>query len=176
MGLFKSKTEKLARDFKEEQLYAQAALELAEQRMSPGLWAKAFAESGGNEQQTTARYIKLRVEQLNLGLDAAVELSTQITPQTSSPEAQAPQAHSQWPRPQTELTSFWQQLFAFFIGIKEGYTGKAYGTEQHSQNTTQSTPERAINALRCPACGSIYVRRYENIDSCYECGIKTPVS
>lgn len=58
----------------EEVLYAQAASEVAEGDIRPGLWAKATAASDGDEQKARARYIGLRVEQLQIQLSAAKEI------------------------------------------------------------------------------------------------------
>ena len=46
----------------EEQLYAQAAEEVASGQIRQGLWAKAIAETGGDEAAAKAQYLKLRVE------------------------------------------------------------------------------------------------------------------
>lgn len=51
-------------DRNEERLYEIAALELAERRAAPGLMAKAFSETEGDERKSFARYIQLRVRQL----------------------------------------------------------------------------------------------------------------
>lgn len=48
----------------EESLYEQAAMEVASKTMRPAIAAKAFSEADGDEQKSTARYIKLRVAQL----------------------------------------------------------------------------------------------------------------
>ena len=46
----------------EEALYAQALAELKAGNPRPGLWAKAFTESAGDESKSQALYIKLRVQ------------------------------------------------------------------------------------------------------------------
>lgn len=81
MAWFKSKTERLADSLQDERLYTEAALEVAEGRISAGLWAKAFAQSQGNEQVAKAAYIKLRVEQIRLGVAVVAELASQAKPQ-----------------------------------------------------------------------------------------------
>ncbi|MDD2600529.1 MAG: hypothetical protein PHO37_15105 [Kiritimatiellae bacterium] len=48
----------------EEELYAQAARELATKTPVPGVMAKAFADADGDERRAFARYIGLRVEHL----------------------------------------------------------------------------------------------------------------
>lgn len=73
----------------EEALYAQAASEVAEGDIRPGLWAKAAAVSDGDERKTQARYIGLRVEQLQLQREAAKELARIAPPMqdvTPTPE------------------------------------------------------------------------------------------
>ena len=62
MSFFSSAKAKLAASkLAEEQLYAQAAEEVASGQIRPGLWAKAIAETGGDE-AAKAQYLKLRVE------------------------------------------------------------------------------------------------------------------
>lgn len=48
----------------DEHLYAVAASELASSQARPGLLAKAYSDSEGDEQKARARYMKLRVAQL----------------------------------------------------------------------------------------------------------------
>ena len=63
MGFFSSAKAKLAASkLAEEQLYAQAAEEVASGQIRQGLWAKAIAETGGDEAAAKAQYLKLRVE------------------------------------------------------------------------------------------------------------------
>ena len=45
----------------EEQLYEQVALEMSNGERREGLWAKALADSAGDDQKTTGLYIKYRV-------------------------------------------------------------------------------------------------------------------
>jgi len=71
--VFQSDSSKLAKSLSEEALYTQAASELSRKQIRPGLWAKAFAESGGDEQKARARYIDLRVESIRLEGGAAAE-------------------------------------------------------------------------------------------------------
>lgn len=59
----------------EEALYAQAAVEVAEGSIRAGLWAKALSAADGDERKAKARYIGLRVEQLELQLSAAGEIA-----------------------------------------------------------------------------------------------------
>ena len=63
MSFFSSAKAKLAASkLAEEQLYAQAAEEAASGQIRRGLWAKAIAETGGDEAAAKAHYLKLRVE------------------------------------------------------------------------------------------------------------------
>jgi len=63
MSFFSSAKAKLAASkLAEEQLYAQAAEEVASGQIRQGLWAKAIAETGGGEAAAKARYLKLRVD------------------------------------------------------------------------------------------------------------------
>jgi hypothetical protein len=48
-----------------EQLYEQVALELSNGERREGLWAKALANSAGDDQKATGLYIKYRVQAMN---------------------------------------------------------------------------------------------------------------
>jgi hypothetical protein len=50
-------------EFDEDAIFAEALSELKSGTARPGLWAKAFAESEGDENKSQALYIKLRVQQ-----------------------------------------------------------------------------------------------------------------
>ena len=70
MSLFSSAKAKLAASkLAEEQLYAQAAEEVASGQIRQGLWAKAIAETGGDEAAAKAQYLKLRVEIIKVGAE-----------------------------------------------------------------------------------------------------------
>ena len=63
MSFFASAKAKLAASkLAEEELYAQAAEEVASDQIRQGLCAKAIAETGGDEVAAKAHYLKLRVE------------------------------------------------------------------------------------------------------------------
>ena len=57
-----AKASRAAAKVAEELIYEQVAAEVAAGAIRQGLWAKAIAESDGNEAAAKARYIKLRVE------------------------------------------------------------------------------------------------------------------
>jgi hypothetical protein len=69
----------------EEEVYAEALAELKSASPRPGLWAKAFAESDGNENKSQALYIRLRVqaelERRRREQAAAQELGSEIARQ-----------------------------------------------------------------------------------------------
>jgi len=72
MSIFTSAKAKLAaQKLAEEQLYEFAAEEIAANNIRPGLWAKAIAESDGDDAKAKARYIKLRVEAMKAEADLA---------------------------------------------------------------------------------------------------------
>ena len=48
----------------DEQLYARVIAELSREGPVRALWAKAYAESNGDDQATRALYLRLRVGQL----------------------------------------------------------------------------------------------------------------
>jgi len=60
---------------REEKFYEIAAKEIAGKTMVPALAAKAFSDADGDERKTLARYIKLRVEQLESAWLSEVEQS-----------------------------------------------------------------------------------------------------
>lgn len=65
MGIL-DRLQKRAADIRraEEALYAMALEEVTRNDVKPGLWAKAFAEAGGDEAKAHAGYLKLRVQQM----------------------------------------------------------------------------------------------------------------
>lgn len=70
MSFFSSAKAKLAASkLAEEQLYALAAEEVASGQIRQGLWAKAIAETGGDDAAAKARYLKLRVEIMRAEFD-----------------------------------------------------------------------------------------------------------
>ena len=70
MSIFTSAKAKLAaQKLAEEHLYELAAEEIAANNIRPGLWAKAIAESDGDDAKAKARYIKLRVETMKAEAD-----------------------------------------------------------------------------------------------------------
>lgn len=60
----------------EEELYAAAALEMANGEIRSGLFARALAETGGDESSARAKYLKLRVETMKAERDL-IEYATQ---------------------------------------------------------------------------------------------------
>ena len=62
----------------EEKLYERVALEIAENSIKPGLWAKAMQLASGNKEKTEAEYIRLRVQ--NLLDEGLVEEEIQDSP------------------------------------------------------------------------------------------------
>lgn len=88
LGWFSSKLDKLAANRLDEQLYAQVAQEIIENRVRPGLWTKAWALSRGNETEARTRYIELRAKQLRLELGASRELA-EAAARNSSPLGEA---------------------------------------------------------------------------------------
>ena len=92
MSFFSSAKAKLAASkLAEEQLYAQAAEEVASGQIRQGLWAKAIAETGGDEAAAKANYLKLRVEIMKAETDFSTatlfhssQVRTKIPPGRSS--------------------------------------------------------------------------------------------
>lgn len=77
MAWFRSKQEQLLDNLYDEQVHAQVAGEIVGNNIWPGLWAKAFAQANGDEARAKAMYIKLRVEQIKLGVNAEGEMVQQ---------------------------------------------------------------------------------------------------
>jgi hypothetical protein len=48
----------------EKQIYEAVAAEIAARRIKPGLWARAYAETDGDESKSRARYIRYRYEEI----------------------------------------------------------------------------------------------------------------
>jgi hypothetical protein len=53
----------------DQKYFDQVAEELAARNLNPGIWARALAESGGDEARARAAYIRLRAQELK-GKDA----------------------------------------------------------------------------------------------------------
>jgi heme/copper-type cytochrome/quinol oxidase subunit 4 len=56
----------------DDKFYDEVACELQEKPLAPGLWTKAFAETGGDDAKTRALYIRYRIQQLR---DERVEIA-----------------------------------------------------------------------------------------------------
>ena len=87
MNIFSSAKAKLAaQKLAEEHLYELAAEEIAANNIRPGLWAKAIAESDGDDAKAKARYIKLRVEAMKAEADLQDYAAFRSAPESSRPE------------------------------------------------------------------------------------------
>ena len=79
MSIFTSAKAKLAaQKLAEEKLYELAAEEITANNIRPGLWAKAIAESDGDEAKAKARYIKLCVETMKAEADLQDHASANV--------------------------------------------------------------------------------------------------
>ena len=88
MSLSSSAKAKLAASkLAEEQLYAQAAEEVASGQIRQGLWAKAIAETGGDEAAARAHYLKPRVEIMWAEAEVADFAMNQAAKASELPEA-----------------------------------------------------------------------------------------
>ncbi len=100
MGLI-DKINKMAADARrlEESLYAIALAEVANEDIKPGLWAKAFADSRGNDAVAKAIYLKLRVQSLRdelAALDRKIQ-QFEADPIAASTPASAPVTETESP-------------------------------------------------------------------------------
>lgn len=73
MAFFKSDTQKYQENLNEEFFFGSAAQEVSNGVISRGLYAKALSECQGNEVAAKARYLQLRVEQMQSELRARNE-------------------------------------------------------------------------------------------------------
>ena len=97
MSFFSSAKAKLAASkLAEEQLYAQAAEEVASGQIRQGLWAKALAESDGDETAAKGRYLKLRVEIMRAQAEVTDYVRKQAAKADSgkSPQSEGPPRRS----------------------------------------------------------------------------------
>ena len=93
MSIFTSAKAKLAaQKLAEEQLYELAAEEIAANNIRPGLWAKAIAESDGDDAKAKARYIKLRVETMKAETDLADFMASETSSKRHSSVSDAPES------------------------------------------------------------------------------------
>lgn len=93
MSIFTSAKAKLAaQKLAEEQLYEFAAEEIAANNIRPGLWAKAIAESDGDDAKAKARYIKLRVETMKAETDLADFMASETSTKSHSNGSDAPES------------------------------------------------------------------------------------
>ena len=74
MWLFRSNASKYQEKRRDENLYGFVANEIANDHVSPGLWAKAFAESDDDEKNAQAKYITSRVNLLKLEEAATLDV------------------------------------------------------------------------------------------------------
>lgn len=111
MGFFSSAKAKLAASkLAEEQLYAHAAEEVASGQIRQGLWAKAIAETGGDEAAAKAHYLKLRVEIMRAEaevMDFAVNEAAKDSEQREKQAAAAAKAELQKKIEQIERNQMW---------------------------------------------------------------------
>jgi hypothetical protein len=77
MGIFGSATKRHLSKLEEEILFAQVAQEMINEEISPGLFAKAISDSGGDEIKAKALYIKKRVQMLKSERAAIIELENE---------------------------------------------------------------------------------------------------
>jgi hypothetical protein len=86
----------------EEALYEAVVAELAEGVRRPGLWAKAFADTGGDDTRAIALYLKLRAQAI---LDESAEAARMNAEVAAARQAEATRRCRYCKRPgaQTEL-------------------------------------------------------------------------
>ena len=109
MGLFSSaKAKQAAQKLAEEQLYELAAQEIAANNIRPGLWAKAIAESDGEDAKAEARYIKLRVEMMEAEADLSHFVREEaVKAQNKTPDPQPKEFKPTGPSVEDAQVSLW---------------------------------------------------------------------
>jgi len=96
---------------REEQFYETASRELAENKLSEAIWAKAFSLAVADEQKAKALYIKLRVEQLERDNPFLSDMPIALAPEKNNPFpsdmpiALAPKVNNPW------------ALWGFIVGL-----------------------------------------------------------
>jgi len=68
----------------EEELYEQVALEIADNKIRPGIWAKALAKAEGSEEKAKGLYIKYRIESIKDEMNV-VESTLKKEPSAQTP-------------------------------------------------------------------------------------------
>lgn len=125
----------------EEALYAAVGEELRQGQIRQGLWAKALAEEGYDEQRAKAKYLKLRVRSLrNEIADAEAQERLRVREQQKQQREQAMQGrlhslewefaqltHLQKSRSRIQFVGFWLAFAVgtatIFLNLNEGGTG-----------------------------------------------------
>ena len=81
----------------ENELYEIVAKEIRSGTLVDGLYTRAFSEADGNKDKARARYIKLRVEQLNEELQARIKQAKSEAEATAQAEKEAAEAQkNEW--------------------------------------------------------------------------------
>ena len=136
--------------------YAEALAEIEEGRLDKGVWARSFAEAGGDEPKAKALYIKARAgamkgaevwentqppESSDAGIKATVE---KATVELDNP---APVSTPKWPMwiVAGALPVF--VIVSFSFSAYQSYTSRqvVVGTETESQPTPQATPAPQVD-------------------------------
>lgn len=113
MGLFSSaKATLAARKLAEERLYEIAVEEIAANNIRPGLWAKALAETDGNEAAAKARYIKLRVETIGAEADLQEHAASRTETENNTNRTEAAES--------TDSETFGVLIVAFLVTLVIG--------------------------------------------------------
>ena len=74
----RSKLEELARKDLEYRYYAEALSSIESGEKDKGVWAKAFADAGGDSDKAQAKYIELIVEKMMLATEAEDEIDANL--------------------------------------------------------------------------------------------------
>ena len=155
MSFFSSAKAKLAASkLAEDQLYAQAAEEVASGQIRQGLWAKAIAETGGDEVAAKAHYLKLRVEIMKAEAEADVTDYVRKQAAREADKAGARGSHSAAEGTNSKLTDT-EVARRFLYG--EGYkvktkAGKFRVHEPAGGRTEWKTEEELIEYAKKRGC------------------------
>lgn len=134
----------------DDRFFEQALHEVNSQKVVPALWAKALADADGDRAKTVARYIKLRVQQLNLETpsDSAPASAQKIAPPNTGAiddALEAPVQAKSWRRFVARLVDFmWE---APVVGATVGYLGS---TDASVNSWLQETDAVVLGVLLTP--------------------------
>lgn len=178
---FKSSKRRLIKNLQEEQIFEIIANEIYNNEIRPGLWAKAYAETGGDDKRTQARYIKLRAAQIRLGIDESERILENI--RTETKEAIQPAEKTEPTPPEAEMRlarSSWGLICEFCLGddieppdLNSGQQAYCYKCKRYLKWSETAGKQEVEYRSACPVCGNDSLRIQDFLMRwCPDCGEK----